>query len=145
MRFDGVEEKLNMLYLWIYILHTWEKLTITGRICAMQSWGSKSFPRAAQPSTANRRTESWSETNISKISTMQYISQWRDTHKTRSIKHKMNIVKCIILIIVIPNTFSYTLGRVGIRQTIHMHWFSHQHWIFAKFLENISIYFLLIQ
>jgi hypothetical protein len=40
--------------------YTWEKLTITGRICATQSWGSNNFPRAAQPSTARSRTESWS-------------------------------------------------------------------------------------
>lgn len=43
---------------------TWEKLTITGRICATQSWGSNNFPRAPQPSTANNRTESWSEMDI---------------------------------------------------------------------------------
>jgi hypothetical protein len=37
---------------------TWEKLTMTGRMCATQSCGSNNLPRAAQPSTANRRTES---------------------------------------------------------------------------------------
>lgn len=42
---------------------TWEKFTITGRICATQSWGSNNFPRAAQPSTANSRTESCSVMN----------------------------------------------------------------------------------
>lgn len=40
---------------------TWEKFTITGRMCATQSWGSNNFPRAAQPSTASNLTESWSE------------------------------------------------------------------------------------
>lgn len=31
---------------------------------ATQSWGSNNFPRAAQPSTANSLTESWSEIKI---------------------------------------------------------------------------------
>ena len=53
---------------------TWEKFTITGRICATQSWGSNSFPRAAQPSTANNLTESWSEMKINcKLTTQMAI------------------------------------------------------------------------
>lgn len=51
------------VYIYIYIQFlscTWEKLTITGSICATQSCGSNSLPRAAQPSTANNLTESWS-------------------------------------------------------------------------------------
>lgn len=43
------------------IWYTCEKLTMTGRIWVTQSCGSNNFPRAAQPSTANNRTESWSE------------------------------------------------------------------------------------
>jgi hypothetical protein len=41
--------------------YTCEKFTITGRICTAQSWGSNNLPRAAQASTANSLTESWSE------------------------------------------------------------------------------------
>lgn len=31
---------------------------MTGRMCATQSWGSSNLPRAAQLSTASKRTES---------------------------------------------------------------------------------------
>lgn len=67
--------------------YTCEKLTMTGRTWATQSWGSNNFPRAAQPSTANKRTESWSEIKnslkkvTSKITTFEMITEYNDKNK----------------------------------------------------------------